>query len=95
VATLGEALPQKSDQVIHGTKLGLLSRVYLLDRPFHSACCALTNSPKLNYKRSAHDEFRIVPVPSLSVDISWSSCRFFVRRGLSSGNLHFIGSVGH
>ena len=52
--------------------MGLLPRVYFLNRAFYPACCALTSDPKLNYKRSAHDEFRVWPIAPLFVDILWS-----------------------
>jgi uncharacterized protein len=60
-------------------KMGLLPGVYLLNRTFHTTRCALAAGLKLNYKRSVHYEFRIRFLTFPVVDISWSSCQFFVH----------------
>jgi hypothetical protein len=52
-----EACPEKFDQFVFGEEFGLLPGVYLFHDAFQLvAACDL---PKLNYKGSSHDQFRI------------------------------------
>jgi hypothetical protein len=90
LATLGEALPQESDQFLLGTKMDLFPAVDLFNGAFHPACRAFANNPKLNHKCSAHSEFRIWLLTPPRVDISWNSCQFFVHSIVSDTAAEFL-----
>ena len=71
-------IPQESDQFVPGTELRLLPAVNLLNEAFHLTSQAPAGLPNLYDKCSAHNKYRIWLVARSGVEISSSSCRFFV-----------------
>lgn len=69
-ACRGDAIPQESDQFVFGKEFGLLPGIYFLHQAFQLA--AGRGLPKLDYKCSSHDEFRIGASGS-------SACGYFVE----------------
>ena len=73
-----QTLPHESNQFVLRSELPLFAGAYFLNQPFHPISLALADVPKLNYKCSPHDDFRICIFTSGLVEISWRLCRFCV-----------------
>ena len=55
--SVGEAFPEEFNQFVFRKKFGLLPSIHFFRHAFQLA--ALVDLPKLNYKCSSHDEFRL------------------------------------
>jgi hypothetical protein len=68
--SVSEMLPQEFNQFLFTEEPGLCPRIHFLHDALQLA--ALPDLPKLNYKRSSHDEIRVLSSYRPRVEISWS-----------------------